>query len=111
MLSRVTLCLAALLLASCATIFQGTDQSVQIYSNPPGAQVLVSADGIYVATVAPASVRLTKGKDVVVSFLLPGYRPLQVHLERSVWSGGFIADLCLVNPLLMVVDLGAMPFG
>lgn len=62
---------ATLLLSSCATIFTGTKQNVQINSNPPAADIEV--DGVKVG-VTPMAVPLKKGfSSPMVSLKLDGY--------------------------------------
>lgn len=62
---------ATLLLSSCATIFTGTKQTVQINSNPPAATIEV--DGIK-AGVTPMAVPLKKGfTGQTISLKLEGY--------------------------------------
>jgi len=62
---------ATLLLSSCATIFTGTTQTVQINSNPPAAAIEV--DGIKTG-VTPMAVPLKKGfTGQTISLKLDGY--------------------------------------
>ena len=62
---------ATLLLSSCATIFTGTTQTVQINSNPPAASIEV--DGIKTG-VTPMAVPLKKGfTGQTISLKLDGY--------------------------------------
>ncbi|PWS27515.1 hypothetical protein DHW03_07895 [Pedobacter yonginense] len=62
---------ATLLLSSCATIFTGTSQTVQINSNPPAATIEV--DGVKTG-VTPMAVSLKKGfSGQTISLKLDGY--------------------------------------
>lgn len=62
---------ATLLLSSCATVFTGTKQTVQINSSPPAADIEV--DGVKVG-VTPMAVPLKKGfSGQTVSLKLDGY--------------------------------------
>ncbi|WP_316846182.1 PEGA domain-containing protein [Pedobacter psychrodurus] len=62
---------ATLLLSSCATIFTGTTQTVQINSNPPAAAIEV--DGVKTG-VTPMAVSLKKGfTGQTISLKLDGY--------------------------------------
>jgi len=62
---------ATLLLSSCATIFTGTTQTVQINSNPPAAAIEV--DGVKTG-VTPMAVPLKKGfTGQTISLKLDGY--------------------------------------
>ncbi|RBQ05326.1 PEGA domain-containing protein [Pedobacter miscanthi] len=62
---------ATLLLSSCATIFTGTKQTVQVNSNPPAATIEV--DGVK-AGITPMAVPLKKGfTGQTISLKLDGY--------------------------------------
>ena len=89
----------------CATIFQGTSQTVAVTSQPSGARVRASVDGnVTMETQTPTTLTLDKGQDVVLRVEYPGRAPADVLVERSL-SGGYAASLMLLSPIAIVVDL------
>lgn len=70
-----------LLLAGCATIFEGTSQSVAIATDPPGADCTIDRKGARVGQVnpTPGSIHLDKSKeDLAVLCRRPGYQTATV---------------------------------
>lgn len=87
-LTLVTLSALALAAASgCATIVNGTRQTVEFQSNPAGATVLV--DGRYLGGT-PVAAELERDKNHHVRIGLPGYLTFDMLLERrtSGWAWG-----------------------
>jgi hypothetical protein len=73
--------LAAMSLAGCATIVEGTTENVTIATNPPGATCAVDRAGLRlgVVPVTPGSVRLGKSKDdLTITCARPGFAPAVV---------------------------------
>jgi hypothetical protein len=90
---------ATLFLSSCATIFTGTKQTVQIDSEPPGAKVLV--DGID-RGYTPIGVSLKKGSDgQMVTLKYEGYKDKSFQPETT-FNG--VAALNLLNILFWGID-------
>lgn len=79
----------------CATIVNGSDQTVAIASNPPNATVELD-DGRTFKT--PATIKFARKRDHVVTISLDGYETEQVTLMRTISgsvagniiAGGFI---------------------
>ena len=72
-----------LLMASCATIFSGTSQSIQINSEPEGAAIWL--DGFEVG-VTPAAIEVEKpamAKDKRITLKLEGYKDRNFVLKKS----------------------------
>jgi hypothetical protein len=104
-LATVLFVSAAAVACGCASVFQGTTQTIPVTSNPPGAQLQVFVEGERTADAeTPTTVKVKKGNDVELQLQLRGYRPAHVELDRSL-SGGFFADLMLVAPIPFIVDL------
>ncbi|NII84896.1 MULTISPECIES: PEGA domain-containing protein [unclassified Pedobacter] len=96
---------ATLLLSSCATIFTGTKQTVQINSNPPAATIEV--DGVK-AGVTPMAVPLKKGfTGQTISLKLDGY---ETKTFQPVTTFNPVAVLNLLGMIGWAVDAatGAM---
>jgi hypothetical protein len=80
--SRMALIIGACLgVAGCATVFEGTSQSVQITTTPPGARCFVDREGARLGEIGstPGSMHLDKSKnDIVVTCSKPGYQTATV---------------------------------
>lgn len=81
------LCLFGLFLTSaCASITQGTTQSVSVVTDPPGASCVISREGVQVATVnpTPGSIRVEKSsRSLDMSCTLENYEPGQTSIPAS----------------------------
>ena len=88
------------LTTSCATLFTGTKQTVQINSKPPGAKIQI--DGIDRGTT-PAAIKLKKKSDgQVVTLKLDGYETKTIVPETSFNA---VSILNLTNILFWGIDL------
>lgn len=76
-----------LLLGSCATVFTGSEDTVKILSDPPGATFTTNTG---VSGVTPSEVRIPEDLTLEVSYSLDGYEARTVHLEPrlSAWIAG-----------------------
>jgi hypothetical protein len=76
-------------LAACATIMQGTTQTVGVSSSPPGARVTVDAVQM---GVTPLMTKLARKDNHVVRLELDGYEPFAMTLTRGLsgWVAGNI---------------------
>ncbi|WP_316842310.1 PEGA domain-containing protein [Pedobacter gandavensis] len=86
-----------LLFSSCATIFTGSKQTVQIQSTPPGADIEV--DGIS-AGVTPAAVRLKKG-----------FSGQTVSLKKDGYEAKFLQPATTFNPVAVLNLFGLIGWG
>lgn len=113
MLGASTLCLAG-----CATIFNGTTQTVNVQSEPPGASVAITdRDGKPVHTgTAPMTVTLERGAGYFRSqsykmvFSKPGFADKELLVESSI-SGWYIGNILfggLIGMLAVDPATGAM---
>lgn len=97
--------LFALIIVGCATIIKGTNQDISIQSNPSNAKVIVKTIGgveVWSGTT-PASVKLSRKKEYVVTIQLSGYKDVNVQLDQrfEVWALG---NLICGGVLGIVVD-------
>lgn len=69
-----------LLLAGCASIFKGTDQTLTFTSEPDGAQVII--DGISVG-VTPLSTKVKKNSKSAVMIKKDGYKVQTIPLDKK----------------------------
>jgi hypothetical protein len=97
------LCTLALLLplAGCATILQGSTQTVEVTSDPPGASVLVLPEKT--SLVTPGEVDLKRNHVHTLVFELPCHRPAAGYLDR-VDSKTVLLNLILGGLIGMAVD-------
>src|ERR1043165_8377025 len=58
---------------SCATVFTGTRQNINFYSDPPGAKVYLNGKSTDYTTPAAINVKRRKA-DLVVRYAYPGYK-------------------------------------
>lgn len=83
---------AAISLAGCGTITQGTHQDIAIISTPPGAHCELTRKGAHLATVdkTPGTVKVDKTKnDILLTCSLPGYQEASTNLESGYGAGTF----------------------
>src|SRR5215475_9174330 len=78
-----------LLLTSCATIINGTTQTIPVNSTPDGATVKV---GDVVTATTPATLELKRNTPHVLAISKEGYRPETVTLTR-VMSGAVAGNI------------------
>ena len=96
------LCLVASLASTgCASVVNGSRQSIGISSSPSGAGVVV--DGARVG-VTPMIADIERGKTHVVSIEMPGYHTRQLTLTKSM-SGRVWGNL-LWSPAGFLIGLG-----
>jgi hypothetical protein len=94
--------LAAASALGCATIINGSTQSVTITSNPPGARVTVLPS--HEALVTPGEADLSRRRVHTVLFQLEGYQPATGYLDRTN-SNVTLWNLVLGGVIGMSVDL------
>jgi len=102
--------LAAVSVAGCATIIEGTSQELQVNSNPPGAVCEFTREGAVIArltTPSAATVKKTK-HDITVKCDKPGYQQAvyinRSGLESGAVAGNVAADLLLTAGLSSIID-------
>lgn len=96
----LVLCGAFLLLTSgCATIFKGEYRSMNLKSEPGGAQVFINGE-YYGRT--PVRVELRPKQDYTIEFKKDGYEPETRHIKNEIGVGWVILDVVLgVVPVLI----------
>lgn len=98
-------------LMGCATIFKGSSQDIGINSNPQKATVKVkSMAGVEVFSgTTPATVKLPKKKEYIVTIDMQGYKTSTVQITQTM-EGWFWGNLICGGVLGMVIDYatGAM---
>ena len=88
----------------CGALFAPKMKSVQVLSNPPGAQVLV--DGAPVG-VTPGVVNVVNKKSHTVLFRLPGYQDGTCMLTADLKALWLILDLFGIVPLIVDAATGS----
>lgn len=97
------------LLSACATIVNGSSQTVTVSTTPPGATCTVDRVGARIGAVAqtPGSVRLDKSKnDLSVTCSKPGFQTATVSKAPS-FGGATFANILLGvvgGPVAVMVD-------
>ena len=88
------LCLFGLFLTSaCASITQGTTQSVSVATDPPGAVCMISREGVQVAIVnpTPGTIRVDKSsRSLDMRCTLDNHEPGQTSIPANAdaWTAG-----------------------
>jgi hypothetical protein len=103
LLSLASVCL----LPACATVMEGTSQSVSIATTPPGASCNVDRDGTHLGTVSPTpgSINVSKSKnDITVSCAKEGYQPAIVSTSPH-FVGTTFGNIVIGGLVGVAVDL------
>ncbi len=88
-------CLIGAGVTGCATIINGTTQSIAITSTPNGAKVIVDEGSSY---TTPTNVDLACNRDHLLTFLLPGYGEETFTIKHSM--SGVVAGNILAGGLI-----------
>lgn len=93
-----------LVLAGCASIVEGTDQTVYVHLNPQDAACDVHREGLPIARVSGDNpyLHLSKSKnDLTLTCKADGYQEQVLMIESSAsgWgvAGCFLIDLCITD--------------
>ena len=100
------LLLACLSLPACATLVEGTNQSVTVSTDPPGASCILSRHGETVGAIAltPGSVQVSKSKDdVSVACQRQGFQTATVSRSPS-FGGATFGNIIAGGVVGVVVD-------
>ena len=98
--------LTVLSLGGCATVFEGTGQSVAVSTNPPGANCTVSREGVQLGTVnpTPGSIRVEKSKnDLSVACAMVGHQATTVSYSPT-FNGTTFGNIILGGGIGVIVD-------
>jgi hypothetical protein len=90
--------IGAFLFASCATLINGTHQTVPVNVQPSGASIQVGGSQY----VSPVDASLARDRDYQVIAIKPGYETQTTELHSS-FSGWTFLDLIFITP--WAVDL------
>jgi Short C-terminal domain len=100
----VTLVASGMVLASCASIVEGTDQSIAVNLSPENASCRVIRQGSQVASISRTNrfLNLSKSKyDLIIECQAKGYLDDSISIESSAsgWGvvGCFLIDLCITD--------------
>jgi hypothetical protein len=103
---------STVLIVGCATIFKGSDATINITSTPTAAKVAISSTGgmRMFDGVTPAVVKLPKKNEYIVTISLSGYKDATVNILKDGIEGWFWGNLLCGGVIGIVVDLvtGAM---
>ena len=97
---------AAVGVAGCATIMEGTAQSIAIQTTPPGATCTAIREGVTLGQVAstPGSIRVDKSKnDILVTCSKPGFQTASVG-QSPRFVGTTFGNIILGGGVGAVVD-------
>lgn len=98
--------LSLILLAGCATVMEGTSQSVAVATTPPGAVCTVDRAGTRLGQVAatPGSIHIDKSKnDLTVTCAKPGYQTATVS-QTPHFVGTTFGNIILGGGIGAIVD-------
>ena len=92
----------ALSVMGCATIVNGSRQSIPITSQPAGATITVNGHNV---GVTPEVLHLRRRRKAVLTIALKGYKTKTITLTRHI-SGWFWGNILIGGAIGMVVDVG-----
>jgi len=96
----IALGLAILYLSSCATLFKGTTEEVNVNSDPQRAQIFI--DGKLMGET-PITLKMESKKTYLIEFKKEGYKTKTFNLTNHVGAGWIILDV-LAGLIPVVVD-------
>lgn len=94
----------ATLCANCATVTRGTTSQVQIYSEPPGADVATSLGH---RCTTPCTLTIDRKSEFTVSMSKDGFKPVQMPVRTQIagsGAAGFAGNILLGGVVGMVAD-------
>tara|TARA_R110002096_G_scaffold408075_1_gene606972 strand:- start:83716 stop:84111 length:396 start_codon:yes stop_codon:yes gene_type:complete len=97
------LMLSALLLASCATLFNDDSRSVMVTSSPSGAEITINGNA---HGVTPMKISVNDHERLSVTIRKAGFHPAGCYINTSVEAIWVILDVALFFAVVpLVVDL------
>ena len=105
----LVLVFAAALLGACASIVEGTDQSIAVSSHPSGAFCILEREGGQIGAVnpTPGTVRIEKStEDITVLCSKPGYQD-SIGVLVSEFEGMTAGNLIFGGVVGLAVDAGS----
>jgi uncharacterized protein YceK len=98
--------LAAVSLSGCATIMEGTTQSVTVATTPPGAHCTIDREGGRIGEIAttPGSLQLNKsGKDLSITCVKAGYQTATIAQSPD-FSGTTFGNIIIGGGIGAIAD-------
>ncbi len=92
---------AALLLSGCATVFNGTTETVKFSSDPPQAEVRIDGRP---ACKTPCALELSTRAPVQLAITRPGFQTFDLTLQREVNLWWIAPDLMFGGILALLID-------
>jgi hypothetical protein len=102
-----SLMLFAVAICGCASIMKGSKGNIAISSTPSDARILIKTTGgvsVYEGKT-PATVKVSKKNDYVVTVILDGYQEGTAHITRDGIEGWFWGNLLCGGIIGIIVDL------
>jgi len=79
-----------LLAAGCATVFKGKTESIEVASNPPGADVFINGQ---LMGTTPATIKVNGTVQQSLEFRKDGYQSRAVMVTSSLGGGWLVLDI------------------
>jgi len=89
--------------ASCATIFHGKSQTININTDPPGAHVVVGGNTF----VTPAEITLRRDESYSIVAEKPGYQQATANIEHSVEWYTFLGNIIFGGLIGWAIDFSS----
>jgi hypothetical protein len=81
----IVACAMALALGGCATVTRGTDELIQVHSDPQGAQVQTS---LGFQCITPCTINVPRKTEFSVTIAKPGFEPQTIPVLTRVAGAG-----------------------
>ncbi len=91
----------ALTATSCSSIFNGSQQDVEIKASETGADIVINGNNM---GKTPAKIKLQRGKDHIIEIKKAGYDTYRITTGKSI-TGWFWGNLLCGGLVGMVIDL------
>jgi hypothetical protein len=107
MIARIITAIAASLsLSACATVMSGTDQSIAVATDPPGASCSIDRNGTHIGLVSPTpgSIHLDRSKDdLTFTCKDPGYQDAKLS-QSPHFTGATFGNILIGGLVGVAVD-------
>jgi hypothetical protein len=99
----ISLCFSVIVFTctSCATLFEGTTEEIQLASDPSGATATIN-DGASGTT--PYSLEQYRNRDLQIHFSKPGYQSQEISDTSHVQWGYLVSDIFFTGLIGLAVD-------
>jgi hypothetical protein len=95
MIGRLIIMILAVSMGGCATVARGTDDQMQILSDPSGARVTTSLSN---SCVTPCTIQVSRKDEFTVAYELEGYERQEIPVKTQIAgieTGGFAGNTLL----------------